>query len=63
MPESSAGGVVLDILKVVGLPGFIAWLWAQDRKSFSTSLSTMAEALNLLAEKVGEATEAARGHR
>lgn len=63
MEVQTTTSVVVDILKVVGLPGFIAWLWAQDRKNTLEAVKDMAAALRFLAEKVGGAVEAARNHQ
>lgn len=60
--DTTTTSVVVEVLKVVGLPGFIAWLWAQDRKNTLESVGKMSEALRYLAEKVGGAVEAARGN-
>ncbi len=61
MPDQTTS-IIVDVLKVVGLPGFICWLWAQDRKNIAASMDGMSGALHYLAEKVGGAVEAARNN-
>jgi len=44
---------VLDLLKVGGLPGLMAYLWYKDRQSTSTTLDHLGDAVQELALQVG----------